>query len=37
VDDFLPTTILRKAGLGQEGPSPHKGEQTHLAGSGVHA
>jgi hypothetical protein len=36
-DDFIPATTHRKAGLDQEGPSPHEGEQTYLAGSGVHA
>jgi len=36
-DDVIPATTHRKAGLDQEGPSPHEGEQTHLAGSGVHA
>jgi hypothetical protein len=35
-DDVIPATTHRKAGLDQEGPSPHEGEQTHLAGSGVH-
>jgi len=36
-DEVLPGTTHRKAGLGQERQSPHEGDQTHLAGSGVHA
>jgi len=37
-NEYLPATTLRKAGLGQEEEqSSHEGEQTHLAGSGVHA
>jgi hypothetical protein len=38
VDDaVLAATTYKKAGLGQEGQSPHEGEQTLLAGSGSHA
>jgi hypothetical protein len=38
VDDaVLPATTYMKVGLGQEGQSPHEGEQMHLAGLGVHA
>jgi hypothetical protein len=36
-NEVLPATTHRKVGLGQEGQSPHEGEQTHLAGEGVHA
>jgi hypothetical protein len=36
-DAILPATTYRKEGLDSEGQSPHEGEQTHLAGSGVHA
>jgi len=38
VDDaVLPVTTHWKVGLGREGQSPHKGEPTHLANSGVYA
>jgi hypothetical protein len=38
VDDaVLPATTYSKASLGSEGQSPYEGEQTHVAGSSVHA
>jgi hypothetical protein len=36
-DEVLLATTHMKAGLGQEGQSPHEEEKMHLAGLGVHA